>query len=132
VREDELLYGPAPAPAKPTVPGFATAAADYAERGGKHGPLGKQDLNKLTALGEFFRERRCDELSQDHRNDFVTGELEDPAADTVRRWFAMFRAPVRRALALHKLAFGEFELPAAGEGRAIFRQRAALSGVPHR
>jgi integrase len=119
--EHELLYGPPPAaPPKPAVAGFATAAADYAERGGRHGPLGKQDLNKLHALAEFFGERRCDELGQDDWNDFVTEELEDAGADTVRRWFAMFRAPVRRALALQKLAFGEFELPPAGEGRAIF------------
>jgi integrase len=120
--EDELLFGPTPAaPTKPAIPGFATALADYAERDrGERGPLGKQDLNKLTALAEFFGERRCDELGQDDWNDFVSSELADAAADTVRRWFAMFRAPVRRALKLHKLAFGEFELPAAGEGRAIF------------
>jgi integrase len=119
--EEELLYGPAPAaPAKPAVPGFATAAADYAEGGGKHGPLGRQDVNKLHSLAEFFGERRCDELGQDDWNDFVSDELEDPVADTVRRWFAMFRAAVRRALAPHNLAFGEFKLPPEGEGRAIF------------
>jgi integrase len=102
------------------VTGFATAAADYAERGGKRGPLGKQDLAKLLTLGAFFGERLCDELDQHAWNDFVDQHLEDCAPDTIRRWFAMFRPPIHRTLQQHGLAFREFDLPRAGEGRAIF------------
>lgn len=119
--EQEFLYGPAPVePTKPAVPGFADAVADYIERGGKRGPLGKQDLAKLETLAEFFGERPCEELDPHAWNDFVDQELDGRSSDTVRRWFAMFRAPVRRALQQHGLAFREFDLPPAREGRAVF------------
>jgi integrase len=117
--ENELLFGAAPE-AKPAVADFKTAAADYAERGGKRGPLGEQDLAKLITLAEFFGERPCDELDQQAWNDFVDAELDGRAGDTLRRWFAMFRAPVRRALQQQGLALREFDLPAAGEGRTVF------------
>src|SRR5215467_2814503 len=51
--ENQLLFGAPPADTPP-VKGFATAAADYIERGGKHGPLGKNDIAKLTALIDFL------------------------------------------------------------------------------
>ena len=38
----------------PTHSRPSRAAADYAERGGKRGPLGKQDLSKLLTLAEFL------------------------------------------------------------------------------
>jgi integrase len=119
--EQKLVYGALPSdPAKPAVPSFADAAADYTERGGKRGPLGQQDLAKLGTLAEFFVERPCDELDQHAWNDFVDEELDGRSGETIRRWFAMFRAPIRRALHQHGLAFREFELPPAGEGRTIF------------
>jgi integrase len=113
-----LLCGPAPE--RPVVATFATAAADYGERGGKRGPLGQHDLAKLITLAEFFGERPCDELDQYAWNDFVDQELNGRSGDTVRRWFVMFRAPIRRALQQHGLAFREFDLPPAGEGRTAF------------
>jgi predicted DNA-binding protein len=82
----------------PTHSRPSRAAADYAERGGKRGPLGKQDLAKLLTLAEFFEDRPCDELDHHAWNDFVEEELEGRSGETVRRWFAMFRTPVRRAL----------------------------------
>src|SRR5205814_9508672 len=81
--ENELLFCAAPEEAaKPAVADFKTAAADYAERGGKRGPLGEQDLAKLITLAEFFGERRCDELDQHAWNDFVDAELDGRAGDT--------------------------------------------------
>jgi integrase len=114
--ERELTFGPAPQP-KPAIPDFKTAALAYAERGGKRGPLGGQDLQKLLAMGEFFGATPCDELDQKAWADFVDAELDGRGNDTIRRWFAMFRAPVRRALAQRGLAFREFDLPSAGAGR---------------
>jgi hypothetical protein len=52
--ENALLYGPSHKTHDPVVPGFATAAAEYGEKGGRRGPLGKQDIAKLNTLGEFF------------------------------------------------------------------------------
>ena len=122
--EQELLYGPAPVePTKPAVPGFADAVADYIERGGKRGPLGKNDLAKLSRLAEFFGDRPCDEFDQHAWNDFVDQELEGRGGDTVRRWFVMFRAPTRRALQQHGLAFREFDLPPEGTGRTVFLEQ---------
>lgn len=123
--ENELLFGPAPEPPPaPIIPGFATAADEYARKGGKGGrPIGKQDLNKLLALGEFFDDRPVNELEQEDWASFVDEHLVDPADETVRRWFAMFRAPIRRALAAKGLAFGAFDLPPVGAGRSIFLEQ---------
>ena len=121
--EQELFHGPGePAePEKPAAPGFADAVADYLERGGRRGqPLSEQDEAKLHTLAEFFGERPCDELDQHDWNDFVDDQLDGRSGETIRRWFAMFRAPARRALKQRGLAFREFELPPAGEGRSVF------------
>jgi integrase len=119
--ENELLYGPAPeTPTKPATAGFGTAALDYAKRGGKRGPLGDADIAKLETLSAFFGQRPCDELDQHDWNDFVHEELEGRSGETIRRWFAMFRAPIRRELQQHGLAFREFDLPPPGAGRTIF------------
>jgi integrase len=118
--EDELYFGAPPeTAAQPAIAGFASAAANYAQRG-KRGPLGEQDIKKLETLSAFFGQRRCDELDQQAWNDFVDQELDGRSGETIRRWFAMFRAPIRRALREHGLAFREFDLPPAGEGRAVF------------
>jgi integrase len=119
--EQDLLYGAPPAePAKSVTPGFADAVADYMERGGKRGPLGKNDLAKLARLAEFFADQPCDKLDQHLWNNFVDEELDGTSGETIRRWFAMFRAPARRALRKIGLSFPEFELPPAGQGRTIF------------
>ena len=120
--ENGLLFGPAPEPtATPPIPGFATAADDYARRGGKGGrALGRQDLNKLLALAEFFEDRPVDQLGQDDWSGFVDEHLLDATGETQRRWFVMFRAPIMRALAAKGLAFGKFDLPPVGAGRSIF------------
>ena len=109
----------------PTHSRPSRAAADYAERGGKRGPLGKHDLAKLLMLAEFFEDRPCDGLDQHAWNDFVEEELAGRSGEKVRRWFAMFHAPVGRALQQRGLAFREFDLPPAGEVCAVFLEEDA-------
>src|SRR5262249_13109649 len=118
--ENSLLYGPPPAIRGSVVPGFATAAADYAEKGGKRGPLGKQDIAKLASLAEFFGEKPCDQVDEEDWENFADAQLSDSKAETIRRWFAMFRVPLKRASKKHRFMLPEFELPTVGDGVAIY------------
>jgi len=117
---EQLLRGEDPGKSK-SVPGYATAAADYeeAKRKKEKKALGKQDCNKLVVLGEFFGEKPCDGFEDEDWDEFVEEKLEGAAPGTVRRWFSMFSPPLVRTAEKFKFMLPKFVLPEEGPVRNI-------------
>jgi integrase len=128
---ERLLRGENPA-ADDEIPGFATTAADYEEykREKEKKPLGNQDRNKLLTLGEYFGEKPANEFEPEDWDDFVEEKLGDEAAPgTVRRWFAMFLAPLRRTAKKCKFMLPDFVVPPEGPIREIFLEPEDRDGL---
>jgi integrase len=118
---EQLLRGEDPGNSK-SIPGYATAAADYEEYKSekKKKPLGNQDRNKLLKLGEYFGEKPCDEFEEEDWSDFVEDMLDDDVAPgTVRRWYSTFSAPLVRTAEKYKFMLPKFVLPEEGPVRNI-------------